>query len=196
KRRGGPGQTRALGNLGERPVGAAVGVVRYDDVVAGMADGTQEGVLRGEPRGKRQAALTALESGQAVLECLSRGVGRAAVLVALAWSADGVLPIGGRGKYVRYDRPGDRFGILAGVDGERFKAVGHSAQATGRAPLGIESRACRANCPAMRRLPARGQVPVRALGPGARVLAGVTAGALPRPRRDRARRFKRWRGHE
>ena len=44
------GEPPRLGHAGEEPVGAAVGVVGDDGVVAGPADRAQQGVLRREPR--------------------------------------------------------------------------------------------------------------------------------------------------
>src|SRR5262249_57493061 len=109
---GGAGKARRGGKGGEEAVGTAIGVVWYDDVVAGVADGAQKGVLRSEAGGKRQAALTPLQGGQALLERLSRGIGRAAVFVPFTWSGGAGLQVGGGCKYGSDGIPSDRFRIL------------------------------------------------------------------------------------
>ena len=63
-----PGQAPPLGDLGEQPVGAAVGVVRDHHVVTGPADRPQQGVLGGQAAGEGQPVRAALERGQALLQ--------------------------------------------------------------------------------------------------------------------------------
>ena len=71
-------------DLVEQAVGAAVGVGRDDDVVAGREQRAQHGILAGEAAGEREAALTALQRRDALLERGAGGVGGAGVLVAAA----------------------------------------------------------------------------------------------------------------
>ena len=112
-------------DLVEQPVGAAVRITRDDGVVAGHAQGAQDGVLRGQPGRERQPAPPALDRGQALLERGARGVGAAAVLVATAQPAHAVLLVGRRLEDRGYDGAGGRIGLLTGVDGERLEVHGH-----------------------------------------------------------------------
>ena len=112
--------------LREQPVGAAVRVARDDRVVAGPADGPQQGVLGRQPGREGQPAAAALERGQALLERGPRRVGAAAVLVAAAQPADAVLLVGRRLVDRRDHGAGERVGLLAGVDRERLEVHGHS----------------------------------------------------------------------
>ena len=71
-------QTPALGDLGEETEGAAVRVVRDHDMIAGLADRTQQGVLGGEPAGEGEPAPAALQRGEALLQRVAGRVGGAA----------------------------------------------------------------------------------------------------------------------
>src|SRR6266545_4561757 len=72
----------------------AVCVPRNDDVVAGTADRTDEGVLGGHPGGEGQPARAALERGEALFERGAGRIGAAAVLKAAAQPPDAVLLVG------------------------------------------------------------------------------------------------------
>ncbi len=99
-------------------------------MVTRTAHCAQQGVLGCEARREGKPALAALQGGQALFERLASGVAGPAVFVALAGSADRVLQIGCGGKDGRHDGTCERFGILAGVNGECLEAVGHAAKAT------------------------------------------------------------------
>ena len=59
---------------GEQPERAAVGVAGDDDVVAGLADGAQQGVLGGEARGERQPAVPSSSAASASCSAVRVGL--------------------------------------------------------------------------------------------------------------------------
>ena len=108
----------------DQAVGAAVRVVRDDDVVARAQRRAQQGVLRGEARREREARRAALRRGERRLQRGPRRVGRARVLVPAPQPSDAVLLVG-RGRVDgRDDRPGGRVRVLTGMDGAGREACG------------------------------------------------------------------------
>ncbi len=112
-----------LRDLVEVAVGAAVGVVGDDDVVARDEQRAGDGVLARQARGEGEPAAAALERGDALLERGAGRVGRPAVLVAAAEAADAVLLVGRDLVDRGHHRTGQGVGLLAGVDGARGEAV-------------------------------------------------------------------------
>ena len=145
QRHGGVVDAPALEHARDQPVGAAVRVVRDDDVAAGRAERAQHGVLGGHAGGEREPAAAALERGDGLLERAPRRVGGAAVLVAAAQPADAVLLV--RRDLVDRRRDGARLrvGVVAGVHDAGCRgaaarpAVRSSRHASHRRRLGAAS---------------------------------------------------------
>src|SRR6202034_1958115 len=103
----------------ERP---AVGVTGDEDLIARSAQRADQAVLHAHPQGERERRRAVLQRGQARLERGPRRFGGARVHVAAAGAAHAVLLIGRGLVDRRDDRPGDRVGVLAGVDRQRLEA--------------------------------------------------------------------------
>ena len=76
---------------------------------------------RGHPGRECEAPPAAFERGQAGLECRSRGIARAGVLITLVLS-HGFLRERRGLEDGDDDRTGGGLGVLPGVDGERFES--------------------------------------------------------------------------
>src|SRR5690606_35876082 len=126
----GEGEAERLEHLRHEAEGAAVEVVRRDDVVAG-AERLEEGVGGGDAGGEGDAVGGPLERGEVALEGRPRGVRDAGVLVAVV-DAGGLLDVRAREVDRRHDGAGGGVRVLAGVDGARAEA----GPAGGRAVLG------------------------------------------------------------
>jgi hypothetical protein len=68
------GDAPAGQHLVEQPERAAISVVRDQDVISRLADGTEQAVRRSHARREHQAARTALQRDQALLERAPGGV--------------------------------------------------------------------------------------------------------------------------
>ena len=134
ERHGGVLEAPVRQHLCDQPERAAVRVAGQDQVVARAGTPPAAGCPRtARPLANAKPAGPALERGQRGLQRGARGVGAAAVLVALAQPADAVLLVR-RGRVDRDGhRPGARVGLLPGVDGQRVEAC-HPSDATHRAP--------------------------------------------------------------
>jgi hypothetical protein len=104
---------------GCKPVGAAVGVGRHHQVVAGVEQ-SQDGVFGRHPTGEGEPELRSLEQCQMGLEAGAARVARARVLEA-AIGPYGVLFEGGRQVDRCVDCSGGRVGAAAAVHGERLE---------------------------------------------------------------------------
>jgi len=160
----------------EVPVGAAVHILRDDDVVARFEE-RRDGADRGHARGEREGGRAAFNRRDVALERHPRGILRAGVLVALVL-AELVLHVGGRlidggddgaGRRRRPDRApdrraGKRWGTGREVEASRTRydtlLISPSPRrwrhhAPGRKPRSSCTRSS-ARCPAARSSPASG----------------------------------------
>ncbi|CAM5665895.1 hypothetical protein SSPIM334S_07589 [Streptomyces spiroverticillatus] len=131
----------ARDDLGEEPEGAAVRVVRDDDVVAGRQERTQQAVLGSQPRSEGEPAPAALQGGEVLLQGGAGRVGAAAVLVTAAQAPDPVLLVRRHLVDRRNDGAGQGVGGVARVDGEGLEGalgaallISHGAE--GSSPTG------------------------------------------------------------
>src|SRR4051794_2061675 len=126
-RDGGVVETPSVEHLRKEPVSPAVCIARDDDVVAGLADGPEDGVLRSEAAREREPSGTAFQRGETRLECGSGRVGAAAVLIPGPKAADAVLLVRRHLVDGRDDGAGERVGLLPRVDGQRLE-LAHRAR--------------------------------------------------------------------
>ena len=105
---------------GEQAIRPAVDVVGHDDVIA-LREEMCDRVGCGHPGGEGESPATTLQSREAGLERRSRGITGAGVLVAFVLT-DRFLREGRGLKDGNDHSPGDSFGILPGVYGERLKS--------------------------------------------------------------------------
>ena len=103
-------------HLVEQPEGAAVDVLRDDDVVAGL-EHRGDRADRRHARGKREPRLAALDRRDVALEREARRILRARVLVALV-HAELVLHVGRCLIDRRDDGAGRRIRLLSGVQAD------------------------------------------------------------------------------
>ena len=101
----------------DEPVGASVAVGTEHDVVARGQHRAQQRVLCGDPGGEGETGVPALQGVELDFESVAGRVGAAGVLVPVAQHVDPVLHEGAGLVDRRDDRPGERIGRLARMDG-------------------------------------------------------------------------------
>ncbi len=125
-------------HLVDETEGAAVGVVRDDEVVARTQHRTEQAVGGGHARAERPAVGAVLERGEVRLEGTTGGVAGAGVLEAVAHLTDTVLGEGRRRVDRHVDGTGLGVGLVPGMDGAGRETVLVLVCHEDLCPIGLE----------------------------------------------------------
>ena len=114
--------TRRSVDAFHQPEGSSVGVEGQDQVIAGSQQRPQHGVLGGQSTGEGVGVGGAFQRRHLLLP-VTTGTGSPNGRTRTSDRRPPLLPEGGGQVHGGHHRPGDRVGILAGMDGTGFEAV-------------------------------------------------------------------------